>query len=147
MVGLLEHGLGHQRRRAHAFERRDPAGAPGRPVHAARIELHDAVGVGQAAEADAAVGRVELAVVDAGDQRIEHVGAPGDQVERLLDAGFGAAVLVDVAVVRRHDHRLHAVGLHRRRLPEYRRGCAADRHTNSRTRLDEFATSDCFRHA
>ena len=42
-----------QRRRAHAFERRDAAGALRRPVHAARVELDDAVRVRQAAVADA----------------------------------------------------------------------------------------------
>ena len=121
VVGHLEHRLGHQRRRAHAFERGDAAGALRRAVHAARVELHDAVGVRQPAVADAAFGRIELADVDAGDQRVEHVGALGDHVERLLHADFGAAVLVDVAVVRGDDHRLDAVGLHGRRLAEHRR--------------------------
>ncbi len=75
MVGLLEHRLGDERRRAHAFEGGDAAGALRRPVHAARVELHDAVGIRQPAVADAGVGRIELAEVDAGDQRVEHVAA------------------------------------------------------------------------
>ena len=116
---MLEHRLGDQRRRAHAFERRDAAGALGRAVHAARVELHDAFGVGQAAVADAGLVRIELAEVDAGDERVEHVGALGDHVERLLHADVGAAVLVDVAVVRRDDDRLDGAGLDGRRLAEH----------------------------
>ena len=75
MVGRVHHQLRHLRRRAHAFDRRDAAGALLRPVHAARIELDDAVGVRQPAVADAVVGRIELDDVDAGDERVEDVGA------------------------------------------------------------------------
>ena len=77
-----------------------------RPVHAARIELHHAVGVGKPAVADARVVGIELDDVDAGDQGLEHVGAARHQLEGLLHAGHLAAVPVEVAVGRRDDDRL-----------------------------------------
>ena len=54
----------------------DAAGPLLRPVHAARVELDDAVGVRQAAVADARVLGIELDDVDARDQGVEHVGPP-----------------------------------------------------------------------
>ena len=57
MVGVVHDGLRHERRRAHALEARDAAGPLLRAVHAARVELDDAVGVRQAAVADARLER------------------------------------------------------------------------------------------
>ena len=69
VVGVVEHRLRHPRGRAHALERGDAAGALQRAVHAAGVELDDAVGVRQPAVADVHLRRVELDDVDAGDQR------------------------------------------------------------------------------
>ena len=104
MIGLLENGFGDERRRAYTFEAGDAAGAFGRTVHAARIELDDAFGVGQSAVADARVLRIELAEVDAGDDRVEHIGALRHHLERLLHAGDRTAVLETVAVGRSDDN-------------------------------------------
>ena len=76
MVRRLVHHLPRDRGgRRDAFERGDAARPPPRPVHAAGVELDDAVGVRQAAVADARIARVELDDGDAGDERLEHVGA------------------------------------------------------------------------
>jgi hypothetical protein len=98
VVGVVEHRLRDARRRPHALERRDAARALQRPVHAAGVELHDAVGVRQPAVADVHLGRVELDDVDARDQRLEHVLALRDPLPGLLDAAARPAVLVLVAV-------------------------------------------------
>ena len=105
VVGVLHHRLRDQRGRAHALERGHPAGPLLRAVHAARVELDDAVGIGQAAVADARVLGIELDDVDAGDERVEHVAAAGDQPEGAGDAGLLAVVRVLVAVGRRDDDR------------------------------------------
>ena len=52
--------------------------------------------------------RIELDDVDAGDQRVEHVGAAVIIVKARLDAGLRAAVLEAVAVRGRDDARLDA---------------------------------------
>ena len=54
MIREVHHFLRDQRRRAHAFETRHAARPLLRAVHAARVELDDAVGVRQPAIADAA---------------------------------------------------------------------------------------------
>ena len=71
VVGVVSrHASGHERRRAHALDARHARRrAWCGPCMQRRVELHDAVGVGQAAVADARVVRIELAQVDAGDQR------------------------------------------------------------------------------
>ena len=68
------------------------------PVHAAGVELHDAVGVRQAAVTHAVVERIELDDVDARDQRLEDVAARGHRGEGRLDAGLRPAILELVAV-------------------------------------------------
>ena len=75
MIGVLQHRVRDLGRRPHAFERRHAAGPTLRAVHAARIELHHALGVGQAAVSDARVLGIEFDDVDAGDERLEDVGA------------------------------------------------------------------------
>ncbi len=114
MVGLLHHRLGDERRCAHALERRHGAGLPLRAMYAGSVELHDAVGVGQAAIAHAVVLGIELHDVDAGDERVEHVGTLGEHGVGLLHASDRAAVLEAIAVGRgdhdgsrglRRDHR------------------------------------------
>ena len=93
VVRVVHHGLRHERRRAHALDGRHAAGALLRAVHAAGVELDHAVGVGQPAVADAGLERVELRDVDAGEQRVQHVLAFGDEPEGALDGVLGAAVL------------------------------------------------------
>ena len=88
MVGVAQDLLRHERRRADALDAGHGAGALLRPVHARGVELHDAVGVRQPAVADARVLGIELAQVDAGDQRVEDVLAFGDHAEGHLDAGL-----------------------------------------------------------
>ena len=112
MVGEIHHHLRHPGRRAHPFDFRDATGALLRPVHAAGVELHHSVGVRQTTVADTVVGRIELDDVDAGDQRVEDVGAADHLRERGLDAGLRAAVLELVAVAGRDDDRLDALGRH-----------------------------------
>jgi hypothetical protein len=116
MIGLLHDLVGDQRRGPHPFEAGHAPGAALRAVHAAGVELDHAVGVRQAAVADAGIERIELYDVDAGDQRLEHVGATRHHGEGGLHARPGAAVLVDVTVVRGDDDRLHPPARHRRRL-------------------------------
>ena len=107
MVGVLHHRLRDQRRRAHAL---DAATAPARfigPCMHERVELDDAVGVRQGAVADAGLERIELRDVHAGDERVEHVLALGDQPERTLHGVLRAAVLELEAGVVGDDHRAH----------------------------------------
>ena len=110
MIGLVHHDLRHLGWRAHALDGRHTAGPPLGAVHAAGIERHDAVRVGQAAVSDGVLLRIELQDVDPGDERIEHVSAFGHPPVGQLDAGFLAAVLVPVAVHRRDHHRLRRGG-------------------------------------
>jgi hypothetical protein len=74
-------------------------------VHAAGVELHDAVGIGEATIADARILRVKLVEVDGSNHRIEHVLARHHLLEGDLDPGVLAAILVAVAVGRGDHHR------------------------------------------
>lgn len=92
MVGVVHHGLRGQRRRAHALERAHTARALPRAVHAARVELHDAVLVVQASVPDTGLLRIQLRDVDARDQRVgltngrtNTVGASGDVIAFNVD--------------------------------------------------------------
>ena len=100
-------------RRGHA------AGPLLRAVHAARIELHDTLGVGQPAVADARVLGIEFDDVDAGDEGLEHVAAAGHQPEGAGDAGLLAVVRVLVAVGRRDDDRLGTCSAGSRARPRH----------------------------
>jgi len=51
---------------------------------------------------------IELDDADAGDERIEHVGAPGHHRERFLHAGDALGVLRGIAIPRRDNHGLGA---------------------------------------
>ena len=73
VVGRVHHGPRHQRRRPHAFERGHATRALPRAMHAARIELDHSFCIRQSAVPDAVVGRIKLADVDAGDERVQHV--------------------------------------------------------------------------
>jgi hypothetical protein len=77
-------------------------------MHAARIQLDDAVCVRQSTVADARVFRIELDDVDAGDERVENIGAGGHSGERLLDRRLRTAVAEAVSIRRPDDHRLDA---------------------------------------
>jgi hypothetical protein len=119
MIGLVGHQLRDARRRAHALDSRNSARALLRAVHARGVELDDAFGVRQAAPADAGLIRIELDDGDAGDERVEDVGAAGHHLEHLRDARDAVRVLRSIAVARRDDARLHALRRHhRRRLAE-----------------------------
>jgi len=92
-------------------------------MHARRIELNDAFGVRQAAPADAGLVGIELDDRDAGNERIEHVGALRHHLERLRHAGDAIAILRLVAVGRRDHAWLDALRRHDRgRLREQRFG-------------------------
>src|SRR5262249_29511136 len=108
------------RRRAHAFDAGDAAGALFGPVHAARVELDDAVSVRQTAPADAGLIRIELDNADTGNRRIEHVGAIRHHPEGALDAGDAVLVLRAVAVRGGDDAGLYAARLDGRCLTEER---------------------------
>ena len=73
VIGFVHHLLRDYGGRADSLDGRDAARALARAVHAARIELDDAVGIWQPAVPDARLLGVELDEVDAGDQRVEHV--------------------------------------------------------------------------
>src|SRR5690349_3932196 len=75
-------------------------------MHDGRIELDHAVGIRQAAVADAVVGWIELDDVNAGDDRVEHVRTGSDHLKSLLHGGDVAAVFEAIAVGGRDDHRL-----------------------------------------
>src|SRR4029079_17172651 len=120
MVRMIHHRLGHERRSANAFQRRDAACALLWTVHAARIELHNAVGVRQAAITDAVVFGIALHDVYACDERIEHVGAAGQESKGLFTARRGTAVLETVAVGRGDDDRPRASTDHGWTLAEKR---------------------------
>jgi hypothetical protein len=60
VIGVVHHRLRHERRRRDVLERRDRAGALRRTVHHARVELHDAVRIRQAAQPDRLILRIEL---------------------------------------------------------------------------------------
>ena len=153
VVGRLHDGFGDERRRPDAFEARHAPGPFLGPVHAAGIELDDAVGVRQAAEPDARVGRVQFAEIDAGDQGVEHVRPAGHQGERLRHTGDVAPVPVDVPVVGRDDDGAHRLPHHHRRGlgRRHRRGCCGlDRggaHDGCGTGHHELATVHSLRHA
>ena len=98
MIGLIHHLLRDERRCAHAFDCRHASRALAWPVHAAGIELHDAVRIRQAAVADARLFGIELDDIDARDQCIEHVAPLRHHRKRLLDARHLTAVLELVAV-------------------------------------------------
>jgi hypothetical protein len=135
MIGALHDGLRDERRRLDAFEGRDGAGALRRPVHARRIELDDSLAIGQPAISDARILGIELDDVDAGDERLENVGARHHLFEGGFDAGLWAAVPEPVTVARRHDDRARAA-LH------------LDRRCRARERLRgrQNARSSCGRH-
>ncbi|MFM1751117.1 MAG: hypothetical protein RL119_79 [Actinomycetota bacterium] len=80
VVGVLHHRLRHETRRRDVFQAPHRPGALGGPMHAARVELHHPVGVGEAAEPDGLVVGIELLDVDPGDDRVEGVGAADDLV-------------------------------------------------------------------
>ena len=75
VIGDIHHLLRDLGRRSDALDGGDPSRALPGTVHAAGIELDDAVGVRQTAPADAVSVGIELDDVDAGDERVEHVGA------------------------------------------------------------------------
>jgi hypothetical protein len=127
---------------SHALNRGHRARAPLRTVHARGVELHDAVGVGQAAVADAGVGRVEFVEVDARDHGVEHVGALGHHLKGLLDGGQVAAVLVAVAVRRSDDHRF---GSGARQHARHQAGLRGDQ-ASGRTTQDEVASRQSLAH-
>ena len=125
---MLHHRLRDERRRAHAFERGDAAGALLRAVHAARVELHDAVGVRQAAVADAVVLRIELDDVDAGDQRVEDVRALRRSSRRPSRRRSASPPFLKVAVGGGDDDRLDAAarGTPRAPAPKARAGAVGE---------------------
>ena len=138
MIGLVGDQLGDPRRRADALDPRDGAGAFPGAVHARRIELHDALGVRQTAPTDARLVWIELDDRDAGDERIEHVGAARHHLERLRHAGDAVGVLRPVAVGRRDNARLDAFRCqHRGCLSEQWLGCGGGGSGRGGRRADE----------
>ena len=79
-------------------------------MHDRGIEFHHAVGVGQSAEADAGLQRIELGNVDPGHQGVERVLAAGDAAEGALDGVLGAAVPELEAAQVGDDNRATQVG-------------------------------------
>ena len=114
VVGFSHHFFGDERRSADAFDGGDRAGPLERPVHDGGIQLDDALGIGQAAVADAGVLRVGLDDVDAGDDGIEHIGAVGDHFVGAGHTGQTVGVLGMVAVGGGNDQGPDAGGLESR---------------------------------
>ena len=98
VVGVFHHRLSHQRRRAHAFERAHGASAFLWPMHAGRIQLHDAFGIWQSTVPNAVVQWIEFYDIDSGNYGIKHVGALSHQSEGLLDGGHVAAIFEAISV-------------------------------------------------
>ncbi len=86
VVGVVHHRLRHERRGGDVLEAGHRAGPLRRPVHHARVELHDPFGVRQPAEPDRGVLGIELLDVDAGDDRVERIAAREEQLAGLRDA-------------------------------------------------------------
>jgi hypothetical protein len=86
VVGVVHHGLGHERRRGNAFDARHRASAPGWPVHAGGVELHDPFLIGQPAQPDRLILRIELLDVDPGNGGVERVLTGHHPVVGHLDA-------------------------------------------------------------
>src|SRR5215472_1819001 len=99
MVGLLHDCLCDEGRCPHTFDRSNSPRLFARPVHARRIELYYALGIGQATISDAVIQRVQLHYIDAGDDRIQYVLAFRNHRESLLDGGHRSAILELVAIV------------------------------------------------
>ena len=106
VVGLVHDQLRDLGRGADALETGHASGAPLGAVHAAGVELHHAVGIGEPAVAHGILFRIELEDVDSGDQGVEHVAPLRHEPPGQLDAGLLAAVPVPVAVHRGDHHRL-----------------------------------------
>ena len=98
MVCMLHHSLCNQRRRANALQRSHATRPFLRAVHAAGIQLDDAVSVRQAPETDARIFRIAFDDIDACNHGIERVGSADEQPKGLLDAGSIATVLELVPV-------------------------------------------------
>ena len=96
VISVVHDELGDLRRRPHALDLGDAARALSGTVHAAGVELHHSIRIRQAAVADAVVEAIELDDVDAGNQRVEHVGAARHHRECLLDARLHSAVLESI---------------------------------------------------
>jgi hypothetical protein len=106
MIGVVHYRLRHLRRCAHTLETGDATRPALRAVHAARVELHDTVGVRQSTVADPRLLWIELRDVHAGDERIQHILAAGNAQEGLLDRAARPAVSEHEAAVIRDDQRL-----------------------------------------
>jgi len=99
MIRLLHHLAGDARRGSDAFDRRDAAGSLSWPVHAARIKLYDALGIWQAAVADAGFFRVELDNIDAGDELLSVICTDGKN-QIFIATHHGMAVRFNESDVR-----------------------------------------------
>ena len=86
VIGVLEDALGDLGRCLDPLEATHRAGAARGAVHARRVELHHALGVGQPAVAHRGIVRVELLDLHGLDRGIERVCPLQHQVERFLHA-------------------------------------------------------------
>src|SRR5512141_3063459 len=98
VIGLLRYCESYSRRSSHTFDGSHASRLLPWPVHHARVELHDTLGVGQSAISHARVERIELDDVHSGDDCVENIRAAGNHRERFLDRGLRSAVLVVIAV-------------------------------------------------
>ena len=78
-------------------------------MHAAGVELHDAVGVGTSSVAYRGVLGVKLNDVNPSDERLKYVRAGRHHLKRRLDASQRTAVSDQVAVTRGHNYGLDRV--------------------------------------
>ena len=147
VVGVFHDRLGHQRGGAHPLEPRHASGLLLRPVHAAGVQLHHSVRVGQAAVADPGLGGVEFGDVHPRDQGVQHVRALDDHPERPFHRAFRAAVgEADAARVGDHHRGDGLRGVHRGRPIQGARSSAVQGardgagHTRGGGGLDEVAT-------
>ena len=124
VIGRLHHQLRHLRRVLHPFERRDGAGAAGRSVHHAGVELDDPFFVRDPAVPHGHVRGVVFDDVDAGDRRIQGVGA-------LLHAPDGELHRAQ-AVCGRDGDRPRRLLLRTTRLRQRRRRCRRSQESSPR---------------
>src|SRR3990170_6157312 len=143
MVGVFHHSLRHERRRADSFNCSDTSCTFLRPMHAAGVELHNTVGVRQAAVAHAGVLRIKFVDVDTRNQGVESIG-PGRQTsERLLHARCSAAVPKAVSVPRGDHDRPDGTGPYGGGLAEDMLTSSSRCHASKDAGSHEVTSADC----
>ena len=137
VAGVFDDRLGHLGHVLDVAHRADRAGTPRRPVHAAGVELDDALLVRQTPEADRIVFRIVLRAADHLDRGVERVAAAAEQVERTVE--------IRQAVTGRHDDVARRTALDRRAGGRTGRHDPAGNDRRRHGRAQESTSSDLHR--